>query len=151
MGEAISPDAAGFGEDALDLRSFKEHVEENIFHSLFMNTVEFFLSNEYLMILIPGMPLTFYSRKEVRAVKQGQGSSSYNFDWLYSKLGIERHFLSRENKSNASFFNFVLNSAANIHKVFFIFVKKSSILLHLNILNLFLFYYFFLFFNKFLS
>lgn len=65
FGEAISPDAADFGEDALDLSEFKEHVGEGIFRPLFMSAVEFFLSNEY-----------------------AHGSSSWNaIDFLLKKRG----------------------------------------------------------------
>lgn len=48
FGETLFPDTFPFGEDAFDLRSFKEDVGESIFRPFFMSAVEFFLSNEYI-------------------------------------------------------------------------------------------------------
>jgi hypothetical protein len=31
--------------------------------------------------------------EDIRAAKQGQRSSSYDFAWLYFELGIEKHLL----------------------------------------------------------
>ena len=82
-------------EDRLIQQLFDQHYREWLDSSLpFLNhkTPRQVAKTKKGLPIVIGL-LKDMENGDIRAVKQGQRSSSYNFDWLYSELGIERHLL----------------------------------------------------------